>query len=68
MCDSVSNVYFGNFQLDIEDKATDKHSGVQEEMKANLKFTHIKHQYDLGNIAKGLSKKINRVTLTKGLK
>ena len=56
-----------NFQLYIEVITTDRHSGVKREMKTNPKFTHIKHQFDPWHIAKGLSKKINKATKTKGL-
>ena len=56
-----------NFQLDIEVITTDRHSGIKREMKINLQFTHIKHQFDPWHIVKGLSKKINRATKTKGL-
>ena len=57
-----------NFQLDIVVTTADRHSNVKREMKTHLKFTHIKHQFDLWHIAKGLSKKIVKFTKNKGLK
>lgn len=55
-----------NFDANIAIVSTDRHNQIRALMRTDDKYKNIKHQYDPWHIAKGIYKKLHKLSKKKG--